>query len=106
MGANWTGMGANWFGANWFGANWTGSGPGSPIFPMRADQPLAAYHVTPDFNAQFRKSEWDPDLLALEILPQFVTKKIQNQTWDQKVTIPPPTTPITQAMIDELLAGC
>src|SRR5687768_3872208 len=102
MGSNW--FGSNWFGSNWFGSNWAGSSSAAPVFAMRADRPLAElphWKVPPDFSAKFRDRDWDPDLLALTILPQFVVASIGGQTWDQSIAIPAPTT-VTQAMLDEL----
>jgi hypothetical protein len=96
-------MGASWFGASWFGASWDSSGGsgGNGTFAMRADQPLAEIPVPTNFAATFRDSEWDPDLLALTILPQFVNAKINGATWDQSIVLPAPLQ-ITQAIIDEL----
>ncbi len=101
MGASW--FGASWFGASWFGASWagTGGGGGPPVFAMRPDQPLADIPVPSKFNAVFRDSEWDADLLALTILPEFVTAQYNGQTWDQAIVLPVPAA-INQAMIDEL----
>jgi hypothetical protein len=99
MGANWTGMGANWFGANWGGGS---ADAGTPVFAMRADQPLASVNVPPDFGAKFREWEWDPDLLASLILPEFLAARVGGQDWLTAVALPPPTNPITLAMIIEL----
>jgi len=106
MGSNWSGgMGSNWFGSNWFGSNWGGPGSGGPaVFSMRADRPLAElphWKVPPNFGAKFRQSDWDPDLLALSVLPQFITTEVGGQTWDVSVTLPAPST-ITQPMLDEM----
>jgi hypothetical protein len=96
-------MGASWFGASWFGASWDGSSGGgsSGTFAMRADEPLADIPVPSNFAAIFRDSEWDPDLLALTILPEFVAASLNGQTWDQAVVLPAPLV-IDQPMIDEL----
>ncbi len=98
-------MGAAWFGAAWFGAAWadTSGGSGGPAtFAMRADQPLAEIPVPPNLAAKFRESEWDADLLASTILPEFLSVKVGPKTWDQSIVLPAPQ-PITQAIIDELL---
>lgn len=103
-------MGGNWFdalGGNWtgpMGGNWTDgtASPGSPVFAMRADHPLAEIPVPGDFTATFRASEWDPDLFALTIMPQFMKAKVGTKTWDAAITLPAPA-PITQPMIDDLL---
>ena len=99
-------MGGNWFGGNWFGGNWTGSsggGDGTPVFAMRADYPLAGIAIPRDYNAKFREREWDPDLLALAVLPEFLAKRIGGLDWQATVALPPPTYPVTPAMIDQLL---
>ena len=90
-------------GASWFGASWTDSsgGGGDGTFAMRADKPLADIPVPTNFAATFRESEWDADLLALTILPQFVSAQINGATWDQAIVLPAPL-PITQPIIDEL----
>jgi hypothetical protein len=113
MGSSW--LGSSWFGSSWLGSSWTGGGDsgGVPTFPMRDDAPIAATPVTSNFNAKFRDSEWDSDLLALTILQQFIRVTIPAsgsgaKTWEQTAiarltTAGGPTTPITQAMIDDLL---
>jgi hypothetical protein len=91
-------------GSSWFGSSWTDTpveSTGNGTFAMRADQPLADIPVPPNFVAKFRESEWDADLLALTILPQFVSAQIGGMTWDQSIVLPAPL-PITQAIIDEL----
>ena len=95
------GLGNNWFGNNWFGNNWAGAS-GSPAFSMQADKPLAEVQVPSDFAAKFRERDWDPDLLALMILPEFLGVKIAGKTWDQSIVLPAPNAP-TQTVIDELL---
>lgn len=97
-------MGASWFGASWFGASWGGGGGGSggvPTYAMRADQPLADIPVPLNMAAKFRESEFDPDLLAMTILPEFFAANVNGNTWEQAIVLPAPFT-ITQAMIDEL----
>jgi acid phosphatase (class A) len=76
MGAGWIGgLGAGWFdptGAGWFDP---GRGGGRPGFAMRSDQPLADLKPVPMYvGAAFPLNDrrWDPDLLALEILPEFL----------------------------------
>jgi hypothetical protein len=98
-------MGAAWFGAAWFGAAWadsSGGAGGTPTFAMRADQPLAEIPVPLNLAAKFRESEWDADLLASTILPDFMKVQIGGKTWDQAIVLPPPKA-ITQNIIDNLL---
>lgn len=104
MGGNW--FGGNWFGGNWFGGNWTGAsggGGGSPVFAMRADRPLAEIAIKRDYNAKFRDAEWDPDLRALAIMPEFLSQTLNGKQWQAAVALPPPTYPVTAKMIDEVL---
>jgi hypothetical protein len=102
MGAGW--MGAGWMGAGWMGAGWAdaGAGGGSPGFVTRADHPLAEIQVPSNFAAKYPDKAWDADLHSMLILPQFFTLKVNNQAWDQAITVPPPVAP-TQAEIDDLL---
>lgn len=103
-------MGGNWFdalGGNWnspMGGNWadTATSPGPQVFAMRADRPLAEIPVPANLTAKFRASDWDPDLLALAIMPQFMKAKVGTKTWDAAIALPGPAA-ITQAMIDDLL---
>ncbi|ACA15663.1 phosphoesterase PA-phosphatase related [Methylobacterium sp. 4-46] len=103
-------MGGNWFdalGGNWIspmGGNWVdaAASPGPQVFAMRADRPLAEIPVQADLTATFRASEWDPDLIALAILPQFMKAKVGTKTWDAAIALPAPAA-ITQPMIDDLL---
>jgi hypothetical protein len=104
MGGNW--FGGNWFGGNWFGGNWTGgsgAGDGTPVFAMRADRPLAEIAIPRVYNAKFREADWDPDLRATAILPEFLKQQINGIHWQEAVALPPPTYPVTPAMIDEIL---
>ena len=103
MGGNW--FGGNWFGGNWFGGNWAGGsgGGGAPVFAMRADRPLAEIAITRSYDAKFRDAEWDPDLRAITILPEFLAQNIGGQQWQAAVALPPPTYPVTPNMIDEVL---
>jgi acid phosphatase (class A) len=104
MGGNW--FGGNWFGGNWFGGNWaggSGGGSGAPVFAMRADRPLAEIAITRSYDAKFRDAEWDPDLRAITILPEFLAQNIGGQQWQAAVALPPPTYPVTPKMIDEVL---
>lgn len=104
MGGNW--FGGNWFGGNWFGGNWaggSGGGSGAPVFAMRADRPLAEIAITRSYHAKFRDAEWDPDLRAITILPEFLAQNIGGQQWQAAVALPPPTYPVTPKMIDEVL---
>jgi hypothetical protein len=105
FGGNW--FGGNWFGGNWFGGNWTGGaggGDGTPVFAMRADRPLAEIAIPRDYNAKFRDAEWDPDLRAMAILPEFLAQQdAASRYWQAAVALPPPTYPVTPAMIDQLL---
>ncbi|MHC2107213.1 phosphatase PAP2 family protein [Methylobacterium sp. CM6246] len=95
-------MGGNWFDAQ--GGNWadTASSLGAQTFAMRADHPLAEIPVPANFTATFRASDWDPDLFALAIVPQFMKAKVGTKTWDAAITMPGPAA-ITQPMIDDLL---
>lgn len=107
MGGNWFGgnwFGGNWFGGNWFGGNWTGGsgGGGTPVFAMRADRPLAELAIARAYNAKFRDTDWDPDLRAMAILPQFLAMRIGGKDWQATVALPPPTYPVTKAMVDEI----
>jgi acid phosphatase (class A) len=98
-------MGSAWFGSAWFGSAWTdssGGGGGTPTFAMRADQPLAEIPVPSNFAAKFRESEWDADLLASTILPDFLKVQIDGKTWDQAIVLPAPKA-VTQDIIDKLL---
>ena len=106
MGGNW--FGGNWFGGNWFGGNWaggSGGGDGTPVFAMRADRPLAEIAIPRDYYAKFRDAEWDPDLRAMAILPEFLAaaRSALGQYWQAAVALPAPTYPVTSAMIDQLL---
>lgn len=69
---------------------------------MQADKPLAEVQVPSDFAAKFRERDWDPDLLSLMILPEFLGVKIAGKIWDQSIVLPAPNAP-TQTVIDELL---
>ena len=97
MGAGWVGgLGAGWQGAGWQGAGWQGSGGaggggGDGTYAMRADRPLVAHDLTPDFNTlpKFPIHAWDSDLFSLTFLPDFFTAKVAGQTWDQAITINP-----------------
>jgi hypothetical protein len=98
-------MGNSWFGNSWFGNSWVdiGNSGGVPsLYPMRADRPLAEIPVPLNPKAKFSDREWDADLLALTVLPQFLVAQINGQTWDQAVQLPPPIVP-TQAIIDDML---
>lgn len=100
-------MGGNWFGGNWFGGNWTSGSSGgnaTPVFAMRADRPLAEIAITRSYDAKFREAEWDPDLRAIAIMPEFLAQKnTAGQQWQAAVALPPPTYPVTAKMIDEVL---
>ncbi|MGY3589151.1 hypothetical protein ACVIGB_001893 [Bradyrhizobium sp. USDA 4341] len=98
-------MGGNWFGSG-FGGNWTGGSGGgnaTPVYAMRADRPLAEIAIPRAYNAEFKEAEWDPDLRATAILPEFLAQQIGGQHWQAAVALPPPTYPVTTQMIDELL---
>jgi membrane-associated phospholipid phosphatase len=105
-------MGSGWFGSGWFdtlGSGWqevlSSGGSDVPVFAMRVDRPLADVPLTSyNFAATFPDRDWDPDLLALTILPQFLAVQLGGQTWDQAViaALPGPT-PITPATISTML---
>ena len=97
-------MGSSWFGSSWFGSSWTDNsgGGGTPTFAMRADHPLAEIPVAPNLAAKFRESEWDADLIASTILPDFLKVQIDGKTWDQAIVLPPPEA-VTPDMINNLL---
>jgi hypothetical protein len=111
-------MGSSWLGSSWFGSSWTGStspsagdGGSVPVFPMRDDTPIASIPVPSNFNARFLETQWDPDLLALTILQEFVSVSIDSGggplSWDQAVIAALQAQggpmPISQAMVDDLL---
>ncbi|MBR0705899.1 phosphatase PAP2 family protein [Bradyrhizobium liaoningense] len=73
------------------------------MFAMRADRPLAEIAITRDYSAKFRDAEWDPDLRAIAILPEFLSQTIDKKQWQAAVALPPPTYPVTAKMIDEVL---
>jgi acid phosphatase (class A) len=70
---------------------------------MRADRPLAEIAITRSYDAKFRDAEWDPDLRAVTILPEFLAQSIGGKQWQAAVALPPPTYPVTAKMIDEVL---
>jgi hypothetical protein len=104
MGAGWVGLGAGWF--DGLGAGWsdTSGGAGSPpVFAMRADRPLAENTVTSYVGAQYPESAWDPDLVSLLILPEFLALTTAgNQPAYQAINVPA-RPQITQQMIDQML---
>lgn len=103
MGGNWIdAVGGN--GASPMGGNWADSAgaSGPQVFAMRTDHPLAEIPVPANLAATFRASDWDPDLLALTILPQFMKAKVGTKTWETAITLPAPAA-ITQPMIDDML---
>ena len=76
MGAGWIGgLGAGWFdptGAGWFDP---GRGGGRRASPCGRIEPLADLRPVPMYvGAAFPRDDrrWDPDLFALEILPEFL----------------------------------
>src|ERR1700739_14476 len=97
MGAGWFGglgagwQGAGWQGAGWQGAGWVGGGGSDGMYAMRADRPMVADDLTPDFNSnpKFPIHGWDADLFSLTFLPDFFTAKVGGKTWDQYITINP-----------------
>src|SRR5215204_6267004 len=103
MGAGWFDMGAGWFD---MGAGWVDrGGGGAPIFPTRADRPLADFKIPPNPAATFGKDSkrWDPDLFALSILPEFFSiKDATDRIWKDRIDIPAPAPLDSQAMLDEL----
>jgi hypothetical protein len=87
------------------GSGWAGGGAdgaGNPGFVMRADHPLAEIQVPSNFAAKYPDKAWDADLHSMLILPQFFALKVNNQSWDQALTVAPPAA-VTQAEIDDLL---
>ncbi|MBR1132983.1 phosphatase PAP2 family protein [Bradyrhizobium iriomotense] len=73
------------------------------MFAMRADRPLAEIAITRDYSAKFRDAEWDPDLRAIAILPEFLSQQVDGKYWQAAVALPPPTYPVTAKMINEVL---
>jgi acid phosphatase (class A) len=69
---------------------------------MRADQPLAENPVPANLAAKYPDSAWDPDLLALMILPEFLTLTAGGIPWFQTINLPA-RPPITQQMVDQML---
>jgi hypothetical protein len=112
MGSGWFGtMGSGWFDA--MGSGWSDSGasrPGTPTFPMASDSPLADDPIHPFYKqAQFPESAWDPDLYALNILPEFLGSgmtingaAVNTTAGTAAITIDPPPT-ITNIMINDLI---
>jgi hypothetical protein len=105
-----SGFGGSWFGGSWFGGSWVDpsavASGGTPVFAMRADQPLAAKkssngHPPLNLNAKFGAHEWDADLLALMVLPEFMAMKIGGKTWEDAIVLPPPDT-VTEAALADL----
>jgi hypothetical protein len=111
MGSGWLGSGG--LGSGWFdalGSGWTGTGDGGagvPTFAMRADRPLADIVVAPhNVNAKFPDRAWDPDLLAITVLPEFLDQQdTQGKHWKEAVIdeLQPGPTPITLQTISQLL---
>ena len=113
MGAGWIGgLGAGWFdptGAGWFDPGRGGRAAG---FAMRSDKPLADLRPVPIYvGAAFPRDDrrWDPDLLALEILPEFlaVPAGAAVKLWTTVAGTLPPfdlnNSPAVATEIDELL---
>lgn len=110
MGNGWFGngwFGNGWFGNGWFGNGWMDGGDGgsSGVYAMRADQPLVDINVKPyNLNATFPDNAWDPDLVSLTIMPEFLAEKdASGKHWKEAVIaeLPAPL-PITEQMIDEM----
>lgn len=104
MGAGWVGFGAGWF--DGLGAGWTDTsgGSGSPsVFAMRADRPLAENPVPSNFNAQYPANAWDPDLVSLLILPEFLALTTPGGQPSYQAINVPPRPVIAQADIDQML---
>jgi len=96
-------MGSIWTGTGWSGNAGIGAG-GTPTFAMRSDQPLADFQAATDPSASFPDYPdrlWDPDLLALSVLPEFFGNSLPGGYWKNRITISPPG-PVTQAEIDRL----
>jgi hypothetical protein len=109
FGSGWFGSG--WLGSGWFdamGSGWTGGGGGGgvPVYAMRPDRPLADVMLAShNLNAKFPEHAWDSDLVALTIMPEFLDQKVNGQHWKDAViaALPGPTSPITQAMIQDMV---
>ena len=91
LGGGWQGggwQGGGWQGGGWQGGGWAGGG-GDGLYAMRADRPLVAEDLNPDFNGtpKFPRGAWDSDLFALHFLPEFLTAKVSGKTWNQAITI-------------------
>jgi hypothetical protein len=110
-------MGNGWFGTGWFGNGWFGSGGvdggtgggSTPVYNMRADRPLAEVAVAANMNVRFLERQWDPDLLALIIVPEFLRAQVgiggQMKTFEDALNMPavlPPPAGPTQAIISDL----
>lgn len=65
------------------------SGGGEGLYAMRADRPLVAEYLVPDFNgsAKYPAHAWDSDLFALTFLPEFFKATVGGKTWDQAITV-------------------
>lgn len=109
MGAGWIGgLGAGWFDPT--GAGWSDSGRGGrpASFAMRSDQPLADLRPIPMYvGAKFPLDDrrWDPDLLALEILHEFldVDDGAGGKAWKKVAGLLPAFPPNnSQAVADEI----
>jgi membrane-associated phospholipid phosphatase len=94
LGGGWQGggwQGGGWQGGGWQGGGWAGGGGNEGLYAMRADRPLVADDLTPDFNAtpRYPLGAWDGDLFALHFLPEFFAATVSGQTWKQAITVNP-----------------
>jgi acid phosphatase (class A) len=97
MGGGWFGglgggwQGGGWQGGGWQGGGWAGGGGSEGMYAMRADRPLVAEDLKPDYNKtpKFPPHAWDSDLFSLTFLPDFFTAKVGGNTWNAYITINP-----------------
>jgi acid phosphatase (class A) len=96
MGGGW--LGGGWQGGGWQGGGWQGggwqSGPGGGgdgLYAMRADRPMVAKTTDPTYSPSgFPMHNWDADLNALAILPDFFGGTYNTQRWEDFIQVGPP----------------
>jgi acid phosphatase (class A) len=91
MGSGWLGSGwhgSGWHGSGWQGSGWAGGGGAAGMFAMRDDKPFADFKITPPLNfaVAYPEGQWDPDLSALRILPEFFSiKNTAGNDWKTRI---------------------